>query len=507
MVKIAHGGLLEGRDADRVRARFAAELKAATQVNHPNVVTLFTSGETSDGLPAIAMEYVPGASLEDILDQRAGRLPATFVHDVFAQLGSAVAAFHKASVTHRDLSPSNIIVGDGDDGSLIVKILDFGSARLGPDSGRVSIVGTPRYMAPEQVVGSAGPASDVYALGAMLWWALAGSEVQSEVQTLEDVMEARLIGPHSKDIRETAEDVAPEVAALVAEMLEFEPSRRPSAAQFCQRWSACDVAESDAPRSRRSVSIPPLPRAEAARTQRIELLEAVCFDDDAVRVAQLRGFLEHSKCRLRVVSLYEPMETLARPGILFVSGSLAGGAAEAILHRASTLFPGVTLVAMVRSERERGAMIRAGADLAVRVPVDLPHIAEALEEARGPRSIDSAVTAQHLVAPPRRERPASVVDIEAFLGLAPELIADILEAIQHERVDAILDACTQLRERANTLGGVELARLSTACAAFAQTQDFSSAEGFGAELEKEYGTLFRRLMTAYNQQAGQEIHR
>lgn len=507
VVKIAHAGLIEGRDAERVRARFASELQTATRVNHPNVVTLFTAGETADGLPAIAMEYVPGAPLEDILEQRAGHLAPSFVHEVFAQLGSAVAAFHKASVTHRDLSPSNIIVGDGDDGSLVVKVLDFGAARLGPDSGRVSIVGTPRYMAPEQVLGTAGPASDVYALAAMLWWAIAGLEVQSEVTTLQDVMEARLMGPQRKDIRDVAPGTAPEVAKLLSDMLEFEPSSRPTAAEFCERWAACDVAEPDAPKARRSVTIPPSPRAESARTQRIEMLEAACFDDDPVRIGQLRGFLEHSKCRMRVVSLYEPMETLARPGIIFVSGSLPGGAAESILHRASTLFAGVTVVAMVKSERERSAMIRAGADLAVRVPVDLPHIAEALEEARAPQEIDAADTTPYGLVPSRRERSFSVVDIEAFLGLAPELIADIIEAIEQRHVGTVLDACAQLRERASTLGGVELARLSTACAAFAETRDFSSAAGFGVELEKEYGTLFQRLMTAYTDQTRQEIRR
>ncbi len=239
VIKIAHASLLGGRNDDLVRARFAAELQAATRVTHPNVITLFTAGETSDGVPAIAMEYVPGPTLEELLEQRAGELPPGLLHNVFSQFGRAVSAFHRASVTHRDLSPTNIVLGNDVDGDLRLKVLDFGVAKTGVDRGRTSVVGSPRYMAPEQVVGTSGPESDVYALGAILWWALCGEEFQSEVQTLEDVTEVRLMGARDRDIRDIAPTVPAPVADLVREMVSFETAGRPSAAEFCERWEAC----------------------------------------------------------------------------------------------------------------------------------------------------------------------------------------------------------------------------------------------------------------------------
>ena len=504
VVKIAHANLVESRDGDLVRSRFAAELQAATRVNHPNVVTLFTAGETSDGLPAIAMEYVPGAPLEDILDQRAGELPAVFVHDIFAQLGSAVAAFHRASVIHRDLSPGNVIVGDGEDGSIVVKVLDFGVAKMGEDRGRSSVVGTPRYMAPEQVVGSSGPGSDVYALGAMLWWALSGQEFQSEVRTLEDVTEARLMGAKKPaDIRNLAPDIPFEVAQLLQDLLAFEISHRPSATEFCDRWAACRSAlEVDSPSAKRSVTIPP-PRAEQ-RTHRSDQLECVAFETDHVRLGVLQGFLTLHRCQIRSVEVAAISTALApRPDVVFVSGELPGGASVSVLGRARKDAPGALLVALISTERQRTAMIRAGADYALRVPSDLPHLVEYLDEVRrGTYASDVPQTAEALPpppppAPPRRD--PSPLMIETFMGEAPELIADIGDGISRREVDATCHACDQLRHRAMMLDTPELARLANACAAFVADGDFQTATGYMEELEQAYATVFRQLMSLHAQ--------
>ncbi len=485
VVKIAHAA-----DADHLEARFASEVRAANLVDHPNVVEMFTAGETSDGLPALAMEFVPGVPLEDILEERGADLPRMFIRDVFAQLGSAIAAFHNASVTHRELSPANIIVGDGLDGSVVTKLLDFGAACLGPDPGRVSLVGTTRYPAPEQIVGAGGPATDLYALGALLWWALSGSEFQPDVRTLADLSEARLMGTRPKDIRRLAPDVPDDVAALLSELLAFEPKNRPTAPQFCERWGSCGLVEPDAPMTRQTVA-----------TQSRKPF-ALCLDDDPVRVGNLREHLERAGWDFEVASPDEPMETLARPGVIFVSGDLPGEASVAVLRRAAGLFAGVTIVAMIWSERERAAMIRAGADFAIRVPFDLPHIAEALEEAQAPDAVEAAMTLPFQVAPQSRSVPEPPPDVESFLGRTPELIADIGEAIEHQNVPMAVEACTQLRQQASRFGGQELVKLVAACAAFAKTHDFHRAAEYGALLEDEYGNLFRRLMAPPSPSSG-----
>ncbi len=501
VVKIAHARLLVGRDAGQVRARFAAELRAATRVNHPNVVTLFTAGETSDGLPAIAMEYVPGTTLEALLDQRAGALPPAFLHDVFGQLGRAVAAFHRASVTHRDLSPTNVIVGDDEHGDLVVKVLDFGAAAMG--DGRTSIVGTPRYMAPEQVVGASSTSSDVYALGAMLWWALTGQEFHSNVVTLEDVTEARLMGSVRVDIREVVPDVSQGVAELVGDMLVFETGNRPSAPEFCERWEALasELDTSSGPAQGRSVTLPPH-AAPARRTARPRMLACVVFEPDHVRAGLLSGFLQRCNCHVEAASVAESIAALAnRPDVVFVSAHLPGGACEPIIRRAKADYPGALVVALIATERERSTLIRAGADVALRLPGDLPHLSEHLEEARlgggAHASGTLPTTAGGELSSPAPGPDAAVIEI--FVGEAPELLADISDALDRRDAALALVACDKLRSRALALGGTQLARLSNACAAFADDGDFRTAAGFKDELDAEYGVVFQRLMNLHAQ--------
>lgn len=174
VVKIAHADLLDSRDGELVRRRFEDELRAATRVEHPNLVTLYTAGETSDGLPAIAMELVTGDVLEDLLLAYPGGLPATLLVPAFTQLASALAALHAADVVHRDLSPRNIMFDTSSERLPRLKVLDFGVARLrGRPRHTVGAVGTPRYMAPEQLYGEVADArADQFAFAVSLYEAL-----------------------------------------------------------------------------------------------------------------------------------------------------------------------------------------------------------------------------------------------------------------------------------------------------------------------------------------------
>ncbi len=494
VLKIAHARLVGGRHEGLVRSRFAEELRAATRVNHPNVITLFTAGETSDGLPAIAMEYVPGPTLEELLEQRAGTLDPLFLHEIFCQFGSAVSAFHRASVTHRDLSPTNIVVGNDVDGGLILKVLDFGVAKTGVDRGRASVVGTPRYMAPEQVMGTSGPESDVYALGAILWWALCGEEFHSEVRTLGDVTEARLMGAKETDIRDVAPEVPEPIAELVREMLSFEASHRPSASTFCERWEACKAALlAYSPASHAATTTPP-PRGR--QTLRIEPLECVCVESDHVGIGMLRGFLEAQHARLQILPLNGSFEGISsRPDVLFLSARLPGGATNSLLHRARADFPGVTIVVMISTERERTEMIRAGADYAIRVPTDLPHLIEYLDEVRNEaKKMAAPATLDFSSAGSGPPTPLPIDPVESFFGEAPELIADIAQSLETHDVRLARSACVALRVRAEALGSLELTAATNALAAFVDIGDFTTAAGFKDQIEYEYGVLFRRLM-------------
>lgn len=155
------------RDDDDLRERFLREARSVARLRHPNIVTVFDVGE-EDGWPFIAMEYVPGETLGQIIrDRRAvgTRRKIRWIEDVCQGLAYA----HDAGIIHRDVKPANLMVGT--DGT--VKVLDFGVARVDRETQLTqagSILGTLNYMSPEQVQGGeVDRRSDVFAVGAVLY--------------------------------------------------------------------------------------------------------------------------------------------------------------------------------------------------------------------------------------------------------------------------------------------------------------------------------------------------
>ena len=162
------------------KRRFALEARAASALNHPNIITIYDI-DVADGVDFIAMEYVAGQTLADMIPP-GGMEPARAIQ-FGAQIADALATAHQSGIVHRDLKPSNIMVNDQGR----VKVLDFGLAKLiEPVSGEGAatrtvqtregmILGTVSYMAPEQAEGEqCGPEADVYALGLTLYEAWAG---------------------------------------------------------------------------------------------------------------------------------------------------------------------------------------------------------------------------------------------------------------------------------------------------------------------------------------------
>lgn len=163
----------EAGDEERSR-RFLQEAKAASALDHPHIVTLYDVGREGD-VEYLVMEYVAGPTLAQVL--AAGPLPITRAVTIARQVADALAAAHAAGIVHRDLKPQNVMIGE--DGR--ARVLDFGLARIGvPDpEGRTmaagltlpgTVLGTPAYMAPEQVEGRTVDArGDVYAVGILLY--------------------------------------------------------------------------------------------------------------------------------------------------------------------------------------------------------------------------------------------------------------------------------------------------------------------------------------------------
>jgi serine/threonine-protein kinase len=167
------------RDQEQV-ARFKREALMSSRLSHPNTVQVFDFGE-ADGLAYLAMEYVRGRDLGVIVSE-AGRLDAERTAKIVIQICSSLSEAHDKGIVHRDLKPENIMIIASQAGDDVAKVLDFGLAKLRESSelsdvtSSGAIVGTPYYMAPEQIRGEAvTPACDVYALGALLYACLTGS--------------------------------------------------------------------------------------------------------------------------------------------------------------------------------------------------------------------------------------------------------------------------------------------------------------------------------------------
>ncbi len=181
--------ILKGQFADEFeRKRFRSEAEAAAKISHPNIVNITEVGELQ-GHDYFCMAYIRGGTLADRLNQ--GPMTSRESARIVADIARAIAVAHQAGITHRDLKPSNILIGT----SGTPYVADFGLAKKHtqsiPDSGSHSVVGTPAYMAPEQVSREkmeSGPLSDIYSLGAMLYHMLTGRSPFQAASPIELMM-------------------------------------------------------------------------------------------------------------------------------------------------------------------------------------------------------------------------------------------------------------------------------------------------------------------------------
>jgi hypothetical protein len=207
-------------DSGDLRERFAREARTAARLRHPNIVQVFDVG-TFEGRPFIAMEYIPGETLGEMIRRRAPigiARKLELMEDVCAGLAHA----HRNGIIHRDVKPANIMV----DSDGVVKILDFGIARLGDSSMTQAgmLVGTVNYMSPEQVSGEpVDTRSDIFAVGAVFYElltyrkAFAGSITQALVHITRNEPEP---------VRSFVPDVDPEVLRILQRALMKDAAKR-----------------------------------------------------------------------------------------------------------------------------------------------------------------------------------------------------------------------------------------------------------------------------------------
>lgn len=216
-----------------VVARFEREARTVAGLQHPNIVAVFDAG-IDDGVPYVVMERLAGPSLEGLLAER-GPLPAGLALEYAGQAAAGLAAAHAAGVVHRDIKPANLVL----DREGTLKIVDFGIARLAGAAQALTAsgltLGTPAYLSPEQAAGQqAGPRSDLYALGCVLYALLAGRPPFSGEHPAATAHQHLTAVPPA--IRERRPDVPPVVDHLLAALLAKDPQDRPPDAAAVQQW-------------------------------------------------------------------------------------------------------------------------------------------------------------------------------------------------------------------------------------------------------------------------------
>jgi urea transport system substrate-binding protein len=249
-------------DADLAK-RFLREARAAAALHNDHIVTIFQVGE-HNGFPFLVMEYLKGEPLDQRLE-RDGWLPVAEALDIGRQVAEGLKVAHAEGLVHRDVKPANIwLVGDRPGTYRRVKLLDFGLAKPVHRDDRLTdhgqIVGTPFFMAPEQIYG--GPIdgrTDLFALGCVLYRAMTGRNAFAQDHTTAALRST--LNDEVTTFKDTSPQISRSVAEFVSELLNKDPDRRPtSAAAVVERIKLLEGGDSVAlPRGIARPVPPPAP--------------------------------------------------------------------------------------------------------------------------------------------------------------------------------------------------------------------------------------------------------
>jgi serine/threonine-protein kinase len=247
--------LLPDRAGKEALARFEREVRRTAMLTHPNTVTVFDYGRTTDGVFYYAMELLEGASLDELVDLD-GPQPEERVVHLLEQAAASLSEAHAAGLIHRDIKPGNILIVDRAGIPDLVKVVDFGLVKdvgVGTRGGATTepeltlantITGTPLYIAPETVTApeTADARTDLYSLGAVGYWLLTGTHVFNGRTTLEVCAHHLQSVPEPPSVRLGAR-VSLDLETLILRCLAKRPEDRPPSAEALrERLRACGAA-------------------------------------------------------------------------------------------------------------------------------------------------------------------------------------------------------------------------------------------------------------------------
>jgi len=218
------------RRSDLVQ-RFIQEAKSASRIGHENVIDITDFGQSPEGYVFLAMEYLSGQDLGQVL-KTSGPMGWARAQPMLVQIGKALRAAHEGGIIHRDMKPENIFVTPRDDGREFIKVLDFGIAKvmgLDEDAPRLTrtgmIFGTPEYMSPEQAQGQhVDHRVDIYAVGCIMYQILTGN-VPFQAETFMGILSKHMMEAPEPPRRRNP-SIDPNVEAIILKAMEKDPAKR-----------------------------------------------------------------------------------------------------------------------------------------------------------------------------------------------------------------------------------------------------------------------------------------
>jgi serine/threonine protein kinase len=327
-------------DDDDFRRRFIAESKVAASLDHPNVIPIYQAGDW-DGSLFLVMRFVAGDDLRTLI-RGEGRLSPPRAAQITAQIGAALDAAHGGGLVHRDVKPANVLVTADDH----VYLTDFGlTKRLAANADETQseqILGTVDYVAPEQIRGQrAGPASDVYALGCLLFHALSG-HVPFRLETTEAKLWAHM-SEEPPSVSHAAPGVPPALDAVVAKAMSKRPEDRFATAGELGKAALAAAAPPVA-------DVPPASRARATAERMAARMRRRAWLSQAPS-----GRVENRR-ELIVRALVEPFNLIVLAGML-VAGAILG-ALPLTIPFAAAVYAVAVAWSYRREDPRRGGLAR-----------------------------------------------------------------------------------------------------------------------------------------------------
>jgi serine/threonine-protein kinase len=301
VIKVMHGHLA----ADpRFRQGFCREMKLMTRFRHPNAVAFYEASVDDPQHPCIVMEYVPGISLETLVE-REGRLSPERVGRFLGQLCLVLHAAHGAGILHRDLTCANLMIVDAGRPHEKIKVMDFGLARMGAGgfyipfekltgSSRGIGGGTPDYVCPEQIRGDeVDQRGDLYSVGVVLFKLLTGHLPFEGVDSVDDILLCHLQRNPPRFSELGVQDVPSAIEAVVQDLLAKHPEDRPPDAETLAGVYASALGQPIVDESFERTLAEPEPDVDGSTFDPHSVLDQLqAWMPERIAIMKLRGFIE-----------------------------------------------------------------------------------------------------------------------------------------------------------------------------------------------------------------------